>query len=197
MKVIPWEDNHVLSDLQKEILVGSLLGDGRLECRSKNGTARFRVHHAESQREYVFWKFYHFQNLVRGVPWRTKWLDKRNGQIYGSWFFHTQTSQAFRPLYEKFYQEGVKIVPDDIGTFLTPLAFAVWIMDDGCRTRDELILNTQSFTREEQEFLLEEIKRRYQIKGTINRDRRNHRLRFGRVAAERIAQIVAPHVIES
>ena len=57
-------------------------------------------------------------------------------------------------------------------------------MDDGCRTRNEIILNTQSFTFDDQLRLLGEIHRLYNIKGTINRDRNNFRLRFGRIDAE-------------
>lgn len=197
MKVISWEDNQVLSDIQKDILVGCLLGDGRLECRSKNGTARFRVHHAESQREFLFWKYQHFQNFVRGAPWRTKWIDKRNGLAYRSWFFHTVSSLIFKPFHKRFYQKGVKIIPPNIGDELTPRALAVWVMDDGCRTQNEIILNTQSFTFDEQKFLLQEIKKRYGICGTINRDRKNFRLRFGRMDAEILSRITAPFIIKS
>ena len=197
MKVIPWEDNQSLTDLQKDILVGCLLGDGRLECRAQSGTARFRVHHAESQREYLFWKYNNFQNLTHGAPWRTEWLDKRNGQVYGSWFFHTCTSPIFESFHKRFYREGTKIIPENIGNHLTSRALAVWIMDDGCRTRNEIILNTQSFTFDDQLRLLGEIHRLYNIKGTINRDRNNFRLRFGRIDAEKLSRIVEPHIIES
>ena len=42
---------------QLDVIIGSLLGDARLECRSKGIrvglTARFRVHHGEKQKEYV------------------------------------------------------------------------------------------------------------------------------------------------
>ncbi len=197
MKVISWEDNQTLTDQQKDILVGCLLGDGRLECRSKNGTARFRVHHAESQGEFLFWKYRHFQNLVHGAPWSMNWLDKRNGQVYRSWFFHTITSSVFKPFHKRFYPKGEKIAPRDIDDDLTPRALAVWVMDDGCRTQKDIILNTQSFSLEEQALLLRVLERRYEIKGSINRDRKNYRLRFGRVAAEKLSRIVEPYIIES
>ena len=197
MKIIPWEDNQLLSDLQKDIIIGCLLGDGRLECRAKSGTARFRVHHAESQCEFLFWKYEKFQNMVHGAPWRTEWLDKRNGHVYGSWFFHTRTSHVFESFHRRFYQKGIKIIPKDIRKDLTPRALAVWIMDDGCKTRNEIILNTQSFTLDEQKLLLEELIKLYGIHGTINRDRKNYRLRFGKVAAEKLSRLVEPFIIES
>ncbi len=197
MRVIPWEDIQRLTDVQKDILVGCLPGDGRLECRAKSGTARFRVHHAESQREFLFWKYQHFQNLTRGAPWRTEWLDRRNGRIYESWFFHTVTSPVFEPFHKRFYREETKVVPEHIGNDLTPRALAVWIMDDGCRAGNDIILNTQSFTLEEQQMLLGAMQRRYNVNGTINRDRKNFRLRFGRVGAQVLSRLVEPYVIES
>lgn len=187
----------MLTEPQKDILVGCLLGDGRLECRSKAGTARFRVHHADSQRDYVLWKYSYFQKLVGRAPWSTNWLDKRSQRYFRSWFFHTVTTDLFRPVWARFYVEERKIIPKDIVQELTPLALAVWVMDDGCLFRDSLILNTQSFDRNEQRRLLKAIKDRYGIVGTINRDRRNLRLRFDRKATSELSEIVRPFVIES
>ena len=90
-----------------------------------------------------------------------------------------------------------KMIPENIGDDLTPQAVAVWVMDDGCRTRDTIILNTQSFMLDEQQRLLGEMKRRYKINGSINRDRNNFRLRFGRADAKVLSRIVAPYIIAS
>lgn len=187
----------MLTEPQKDILVGSLLGDGRLECRSKTGTARFRVHHADSQHSYVLWKYLFFKELVMCAPWSTDWLDKRFQRTYRSWFFHTITSSLFRPTLTRFYLNGTKIVPIDIVQNLTPLAIAVWVMDDGCLSNKSLILNTQSFTLSEQRLLLTALKQRYGISGFINRDRNNFRLRFSPEQTEKISRVVRPHIIES
>ena len=73
-----------LSAIQQEVLVGTLLGDGRLECRSKSGSARLRIHHAESQRDYLFWKFHVFQNLVTREPWQVTWTGRQTGNTYAA-----------------------------------------------------------------------------------------------------------------
>ncbi len=187
----------MLTNQQKDILVGCLLGDGRLECRSKIGTARFRVHHADSQRNYLWWKYRCFQEIVTRAPWSTDWLDKRNKCLYRSWFFHTVTSNLFTPTLNRFYPHRKKVVPTDIVQDLTPLTVAVWIMDDGCLSEKSLILNTQSFTLNEQHRLLSAMKRRYGIEGFVNRDRSNFRLRFGREQTEVLSGIVRPYVVES
>ena len=57
---------------QFDVIIGSLLGDARLECRSvglRNPiTARLRVHHGEKQKEYVFWKYEVLKDLVLKEP---------------------------------------------------------------------------------------------------------------------------------
>ncbi len=189
MKAIPWEDKR-LTKHQYEILIGSLLGDGRLECRSLQGSARFRVHHADSQQDLLFWKYSVFEDLVCREPWHTDWYDKRYDRLYRSWFFHTKTSLVFAATHQRFYLQNVKHVPVDIVRDLTPLALAVWIADDGCRSHDSVILNTQSFTFEEQKRLLDAFEKRYRVEGSINRDRRNFRLRFNLVNATRLGRIV-------
>lgn len=188
MKTIPWEDK--LTVRQKEVLIGSLLGDGRLECRSKKGSARFRIHHADSQRDLLFWKYNEFRNLVNRRPWRTNWYDKRNSRTYTSWFFHTKTMTIFTSIYHWFYQSNQKHVPNGISNYLTPLAIAVWIADDGCRGGTSLILNSQSFCLREQRVILEAFKYRYNIEGLINRDRSNFRLRFNRSNADKLRGII-------
>ena len=46
---------------QFQLILGSLLGDARLECRSKSirakHTARLRIHQSDKQKDYVFWKY--------------------------------------------------------------------------------------------------------------------------------------------
>jgi len=58
----------LFSSHQFDVIIGSLLGDARLECRSIGKrspiAARFRVHQGEKQKEYVFWKYEILQNLV-------------------------------------------------------------------------------------------------------------------------------------
>lgn len=53
---------------QFDVIIGSLLGDARLECRSiglrSPVTARLRVHHGEKQKDYVFWKYEVLKSLV-------------------------------------------------------------------------------------------------------------------------------------
>lgn len=188
---------QALTQAQEEILIGSLLGDARLECRSREGTARLRIHHAESQREYLFGKFETFRPFVSREPWRIQWFDDRTQGQYAAWFFHTRTSEIFRPYHRLFYRNGLKILPSVIHEYLTPLVLAVWIMDDGCCGGKEMILNTQSFPLEEQGRLQSVFLKKLGIHASVQRDRRNFRLLFNQTEARKLSNLVRPFIIPS
>lgn len=195
MKVIPWEDS--LRSEQRSLIVGGLLGDGRLECRAKSGTARFRIHHSDRQKDYVFWKYNLLKPLVDCQPWKTAWIDKRSGETYVSWFFHTRTTAAFTSWWRLFYPKRTKILPKSIGSLLDPLALAIWFMDDGCFQQDCIILNTQSFSREEHAFMQSYFARVHGIETTIQQDRRNVRLYFGKSERGKVLSIIRPHLLST
>lgn len=193
MRVIPWEDG--LSPEQRSLLVGCLLGDGRLECRSRSATARFRVHHAERHKKYLFWKYNLLKPWVDRSPWQTEWTDRRNGMTYVSWFFHTRTTSAFTPWFHLFYPDGTKRVSERIVELIDPMALSVWFMDDGCFQGNCIILNTQSFSFAEHMLMQQFFKRKYGVAPTIQKDRRNLRLYFGISAKERILPVIRPHLL--
>ena len=45
-----------LSDRTKEIILGTLLGDGSLKIQKKYKNARLQFRHTEKDSEYFFWK---------------------------------------------------------------------------------------------------------------------------------------------
>lgn len=186
-----------LSKKQRELIIGCLLGDGRLESRSCFNTARFRIHHADSQKEYLFWKFRLLRSLTSSIPRRHEYVDKRNNKRVTSWYFHTRTLVSLRNLYLKFYKNGKKVLPRDLSDLLTPFVLATWIMDDGSWCRKSLVVNSQSFSRKEHDFLCRIFREKFEIKVGVQKDRKNIRLYFAIPATRQILKIIAPFVLGS
>ncbi|MGH2613176.1 MAG: LAGLIDADG endonuclease [Rhabdochlamydiaceae bacterium] len=196
--MIPWEDNFDnISKKQEELIIGSLLGDARLESRSLAKTARLRIHHADSQKDYLFWKFQQLRNLVSAGPKKHSYIDKRFSTNVVSWYFHTRTLKSFSTLYCSFYKTGKKVLPKQLSKMLTPFALAVWIMDDGCLSKQSIILNTQNFSFEEHKKLQLLFKYQFSIDVGIHKDRRNFRLYFPTHATKRMQHIIAPFLFGS
>ncbi|MEA3463665.1 MAG: LAGLIDADG endonuclease [Patescibacteria group bacterium] len=188
---------NYISNLQAQIIIGSLLGDGRLECRSKSGNARLRMHHGEKQKEYLFWKYDIFKNITTCKPRRITWEDKKRNVCCVSWYFHTLTLKELRDFHLLFYKEGKKVLPSNLYKLLTPLALAVWTMDDGDNSKNSLRYNIQSFNRNEQELIKRILKRKYDINANLNKDRNNYRLRVDLESTQRLIRIIQPFIIPS
>jgi recombination protein RecA len=115
---------EALSDVQWQVLLGGLMGDGALSpSRSRNG-ARFRWGHGAKQAAYGDWKASMFTNV--GVCRTTN----RTGAVHHDVRPLTELAE----LREAVYIGGKKVLSDDYLKRLTPLSLAVWYMDDGSFT---------------------------------------------------------------
>ncbi len=186
-----------LSTLQQDVLIGTLLGDGHLERDGRY--VRLKIDHAWEQRAYVWWKFDIFSDLSSREPERRLVIDKRNGGLSVHCRFATRTTLEFEPYYHQFYVNRRKNVPVDIGRLLrSPLALAVWYMDDGARRTDcnALRLHTNAYSLEEQHLLSETLANNFGVTASVHRVRANEYVLYipSREAME-FCDIVRPFVL--
>ena len=87
----------------------------------------------------------------------TRAPDKRTGKVYSTIYFLTRSLPCFNELYNLFYVNGVKVVPQNIAELITPLGLAFWICDDGCfqKSHNIVILCTDSFPLEQVTLLID------------------------------------------
>ena len=191
LKLIPF------SPEQMSIIKGSLLGDGCLHAgwpgTSKNFV--FSKTHSVKQREYVEWICTKLRPFILKKPYLYEPVQSLK--------LRTISHSALTALRGVFYLNGKKILPEDIHTIISdPLALAVWFMDDGNAVNEGNVtrgyhLNTQSFSRLENERLVEALERMYDIHCTIQQNNGKCRI-FVRVASmEKFAEVIYPHIIPS
>ncbi len=104
----------------------------------------------------------------------------------------TRSLPALTPYYGLFYEAGKKRAPE---VELSPLALAVWFMDDGSRSRTAVYLNTQQFDQHSQQVLLRLLREQWGIEGALNRDKTYHRIRLSVVGTARLARLVEPYLL--
>lgn len=120
-----------LTEMQKQVLIGSLLGDGGLKVVSPV-TSHFYESHSMKQEGYLRWKVSIFADLVSRISTTQK---TAKGNVYQGYRFATYTSRELGAYYTLFYPRGVKVFPASLPDLMTPLVLAVWYMDDGsCST---------------------------------------------------------------
>ncbi|TSC68086.1 MAG: ubiquinol-cytochrome c reductase cytochrome b subunit [Parcubacteria group bacterium Gr01-1014_72] len=174
-----------IGERQKEVIMGSLLGDAHL-VRTTYGFA-FRVNHGIVQKDYVDWKYKEIESLTNSSPKTYK----------NSYYFRTVSHPFFEILRKAFYRRRRKIVPKILEEWMTPLALSVWIMDDGSRDGNQVRINSQCFSKRENKELIRIFKATLGIKATLNRDKDMFRLRIADSSMTKLKKMVEPFIVPS
>jgi hypothetical protein len=182
-------DNTVgsLTQEQKSIIIGTLLGDGYIRIIPGRKNAFLEVNHSISEKEYVDWKCLKLRTLVKSFPKKRR---GKKGRI--AYRFFTRQHPKLTELYKKFYQDGKKSVSE---LKLNSLILAVWFMDDGSRSGESYYLNTQRFDLSSQKRLVKMLEDQFKIRSSLNRDKKYYRIRIRSESAERFKKLIEKHVI--
>lgn len=121
-----------LTDHQKSIIVGMLLGDASIpSLRRRDRNYGLSFTHTSRQAAYGEWKNQMFAPLNRS-PSHLR-ISRKAGEEkkYEAFIFQTLRHPDFAEFRHLFYPEGKKIVPPNIADLLTIEGVAIWYMDDG------------------------------------------------------------------
>lgn len=90
-------------------------------------------------------------------------------------------------------------MPANIATYLTPLALAIWIMDDGARVGNGLKLCTNSFTFEDCTRLCAVLGTLYGIRATVQSAGApgQYHVYIWVGSMDRLRDLVKPHIVPS
>src|SRR6516164_4913396 len=194
-------EQQLLGAQQVQVILGSLMGDGALSpnLRGRSGT-RFRMGHGAKQVAYLDWKV----SLLENIP-------------------HCRTSNAkgavftdFTPLPELgelrgivYFGDGKKHLTCDYLKRLSPLALAVWYMDDGNFTvrskgaqertaggsgRIEICVEAMSPGSRDRLVQYLRDTRKLDVKLMSRGTRKISVLQFTTAASEEVQKLVAPYV---
>lgn len=141
---------------QKDIIVGTMLGDASIERAKPQHNARIRFDQTFPMHAFylttLYVKFLNFASKGPNVVIRK--ADKRTGNVYSQMQWKSVTLPCLNIFHDMFYSNGRKIVPSNIASMLTVRALAYWIMDDGGKgSNGETNLHTRSFTLQEVQLL--------------------------------------------
>ena len=178
-----------LTQLQKSFIIGTLLGDGYIRRVKGRKDAFLEVNHSITQKEYVEWKYELLKNIVRSAP---KSRNGNEGRV--AYRFFTKQHPEFTRVMDLFYKNNKKCVPDLI---LDPMMLAVWFMDDGSRcSKENVYLNTQQFSKEDQYKLLEFLGK-IGLSGSLNKDKEYYIIRFTSSSIPRLFEIIGEYITPS
>lgn len=190
------KSNLALSEEQREVLIGLLLGDSCLETQNGGQTYRLKVEQSARHQAYVEHLYAIFREWVLGSP-RLKQVSSR-GHMSQNVTFQTISHGAFRFYAQQFYHEGRKRVPKLIHRWLTPRAMAYWFMDDGSiksKQSKGVIFNTQAFQRKDVERLCLAMSQLFGLKAWPRKQRDGLQIYISGKSFDLFRSIIEPYVI--
>lgn len=186
-----------LSRKQQEIVMGSILGDGCLEFNGNKGT-RLQIKQSAKRKEYVLWLYNNVKGLCKSSP---KFREDNK-----QWYFSTRALKELTDLYEAFYPQNKKEIPQNISSLInSPLSLAIWYMDDGSldyRPKDHYAysLSTNCFSFKEVELLAEIMKKKFGVKASVHRylcrGKKYPRIYIGAEGRDRFLYLIKPYILK-
>ena len=181
--LIQYKKSLKLTTLQREILVGTLLGDACISCGQRpHPTYNIKFEQAYSKFEYINHLYNIFEPFVGTSPQIRTLADGRQ-----SFWFRTYRHKAFEFYYNQFYPLTTKIstrkkrVPRNIDQLLTPRGLAYWFMDDGTfkqqsQIKKSYLFSTHSFPLNDQKKLQKILREKFKIYANIHKDKNFYRI---------------------
>jgi len=185
-------DNTVgsLTQFQKSIIIGCILGDGYLRIFPKRKDALFEINHSAKAKDYVDWKYLVLRNVAASPPK----IRKGNGKRL-AYRFYTKQLPELTNLLKEFYRNGRKIILDNLA--LNPIILAVWFMDDGSKCgSSNFYLNTQQYSLEDQKKIIAKLKL-LGLDARLNKDKCYWRIRFLSSSLPKLKELIDDKIIPS
>lgn len=148
------QEEHTLSELQEQMILGSLLGDMNLSVPGVNRqvNSRLAIVHSDKQEELFMKKVEILGEFMGSYKLYIPNPDDRTGKVYKSWRGNSKAHKVFTDMYHLLYPNGTKTLTKEyLNKINNPIALAYWFMDDG--TFDGHIA-TNCFSEKEHELLI-------------------------------------------
>lgn len=188
------------------IIFGSLLGDATME-KDGNGS-RFGFYQSKKNGEYLLWLHQIISSLgycKENLPLIQVRKGLLEGDIRYIFRFRTFTYSSFNWIHDEFYPKGDhgsgagarKIVPKSVENYLSPLALAIWLMDDGSLYKNRgLKFSTNGFTLKDVQLLAFLLEKKYSLNTAIHKTGivNQYSLYIPKTSLNTLIKIVKPHI---
>lgn len=191
--------NHELHNIpftqeQKDVMYGSILGDGYL--RSTSGISwSLAFSHGEKQLDYLKWKYDLFEKFVTTKKFGVAFRDFHGNAPVHS--FATISHPEITAFYHLTHPDGKKLVTKEWLDLLSPLSLAVWYMDDGSLNKryGTIVLSTNAYSLQEQELMIDFFEKKHGLHAKLEKRRNDqYALRINASESKAFRSIIADYV---
>lgn len=195
---------YIKNDFElKGAILGSLMGDMCIIKRYKNGY--FSMTHGKEQKDYLEFKrqILNMNPIVTTKVRERNTYLKRTNKTYLEYHCVSNTNTYATNLYNMVYDNGKKIINENILNALTDFGLFLWYLDDGYLNiryhKDtnkikeyRIFLYTMNFTLDEVNLIKSWFEIKYDISPNINKKQNGYILYFNGLKTRRFMEIIDP-----
>ncbi len=198
--LMKYKQSLTLSPCQKDIIVGTLLGDASMRLSKGKPVYAIKFEQGIQHKEYIEHLYQVFEPYCGTGP-RERFVDKE--ETRKSIGFTTYRHNDFIFYYNYFYEiqgnKSVKVIRKDIHKFLTPKAVAYWFMGDGTYHKDNsgnrnYLFSTQGFQKSECQRLCDALKLNFNIDSNVHKDREKYRIYVISSSSQKLLDLMKPFI---
>lgn len=195
------------SSLQKEVLVGILLGDATLRVGGTSKNCNLKYDQKIENEDLVHLVYLIFESFV-GTPPSVRYKESKKHSL---WFRTFRLPQLFF-YYGQFYAldangQRVRGVPRLLHRWITPISLAFWFMDDGSKTPYGYVLHTENFLLPDCKYLQQILGKKFGLEVSIQSDKKSspmagvsfhktyYKLYINAVSRDKFTKLISPYML--
>jgi hypothetical protein len=189
----------VLNIELKETLIGLMLGDLFAERIKISSNTRLQFKQSIKNKDYIDHLYTLFESYCSTPPKVNILKDNRpeKKEFNESIKFWTLSLPCFNQFRELFYNDkGIKHIPLNLESLLSPRALAYWAMDDGYKSNNGFYFCTESYTLEDNLRLIKILKIKFGLMCGIHKHTNGHRLYVLSKSRDRLFTLIRPYMID-
>lgn len=191
-----------LSKNTRDIILGSLLGDGSIAINKKYINARFSFRHSFKQKNYFFWKVNQLKEISSEHCFWLQGKEKPDGWGSEKYRYQSMALPVLTDIFFLTHGNGPNTPKKVRRTWLnqlSPLSLAIWWQDDGSLVSDtrQGVLCTDGFSLEEVKILDRYMKKVWHINTAIGTVKETGRYRLwirSTKDLQTFLRIIIPHI---
>lgn len=188
-------NNLDISEEQKQVIIGSLLGDGCISYSGKySKNCRLQITHSMKQLEYLNYKYTIIKTLCNNnIVVRNRTDNRFKDPNYTVCEIKTKSLSIFSNYRNTWYKEGKKDLQNSNVNEIEPLGLAIWFMDDGYISGKSFLLATQSFYKKDLELLKKILKDKFNIETVL---RKNGEIYIRTKSSKEFVNLIKPYIVK-
>lgn len=181
---------EIKNEIQYQVLLGTILGDGCIFKGKGNVNYRLNLAHGLKQKEYFMMKYEILKTLGLKEPRLENEFHKKTNKTYYCIKTQSKTNPLFTEMYNTFYRNGKKTIPKSQLKNIKDLAIAIIFFDDGSKTKSSYEISMNNFDIQSINYFRIKLLEEYGIETSIHS---NNTLYIRSNSKEKFRQIVVKY----